>query len=146
MASRRGVPHPPSWRLDVCRPPERRPSEGTMGESKRSAIRTVRIARWFPTQVPIAMGCYTHRMRNAHRFVGGLALFAILSQRSLPAQKREPTSAMPAFEVASVKPNKSGDQRTVAQMQPGGRFTATNISVRLLIRNAFRMQDSQIVG
>jgi len=31
-------------------------------------------------------------------------------------------------------------------MQPGGRFTATNVPLRMLIRNAYQLQDSQLVG
>ena len=50
-----------------------------------------------------------------------------------------------AFEVASIKPNNSGDGRVMMQNQPG-RFTATNITLRLLIRNAYQLQDSQITG
>jgi uncharacterized protein (TIGR03435 family) len=52
----------------------------------------------------------------------------------------------PAFEVVSVKPNKSGDQRVMIQMPPTGRFTATNIAVRMLLRQAYDVQDFQIVG
>src|SRR5437762_7324686 len=51
-----------------------------------------------------------------------------------------------AFEVASVKPNKSGDGRIGIFGQPGGRFNATNVPLRLLIRNAYQLQDSQLVG
>jgi uncharacterized protein (TIGR03435 family) len=56
------------------------------------------------------------------------------------------TPASPVFEVASVKPNRSGDGRTMMQVQPGGRYVATNITVRLLIRNAYQLQDFQISG
>jgi bla regulator protein blaR1 len=52
----------------------------------------------------------------------------------------------PQFEVASVKPNKSGDGRMMLGVQPGGRFTATNVALRMLIRNAYQLQDFQIVG
>jgi uncharacterized protein (TIGR03435 family) len=51
-----------------------------------------------------------------------------------------------AFEVASVKPNKTGDGRVMLGMQPGGRFNATNVPLRLLLRQAFNVQDFQIVG
>jgi uncharacterized protein (TIGR03435 family) len=56
------------------------------------------------------------------------------------------TPGGPSFEVASVKPNKSGDGRIMLGMQPGGRFTATNVSLRALIRQAYQLQDFQIVG
>ena len=56
------------------------------------------------------------------------------------------TPATPAFEVASVKPNKSGDGRVMFGLQPGGRFNATNVTLRMLLRQAFNVQESQIVG
>jgi uncharacterized protein (TIGR03435 family) len=31
-------------------------------------------------------------------------------------------------------------------MQPGGRFTAVNVPVRMLIRNAYQLQDAQLIG
>jgi uncharacterized protein (TIGR03435 family) len=52
----------------------------------------------------------------------------------------------PAFEVASVKPNKSGDPNGSTNFQPGGRYTARNMAVRALIREAYRLQGFQIVG
>jgi len=52
----------------------------------------------------------------------------------------------PQFEVASIKPNKSGDGRVMMGIQPGGRLTATNVTLRLLIRNAYQLQDFQITG
>jgi uncharacterized protein (TIGR03435 family) len=67
---------------------------------------------------------------------------AFLAGPSLDAQ----TPASAAFEVASVRPNKSGDGRVMLGMQPGGRFTATNVPLRLLLRQAFNVQDFQIVG
>ncbi len=50
------------------------------------------------------------------------------------------------FEVASVKLHTSDDQRVMMVAQPGGRFVAANIPLRLLIRTAFQLQDDQIVG
>jgi len=58
----------------------------------------------------------------------------------------QPGGATPTFEVASVKPNKSGDGRVMLGIQPGGRFTATNVALRMLIRTAYQLQDFQIVG
>jgi uncharacterized protein (TIGR03435 family) len=53
--------------------------------------------------------------------------------------------ARPAFEVASVRPNTSGDGMVRLGIQPGGRFTATNVPLRVLVRNAYQVQDFQIV-
>jgi uncharacterized protein (TIGR03435 family) len=43
----------------------------------------------------------------------------------------------PAFEVASIKPNKSGDGRISIGFQPGGRFSATGLPLRQLIAMAY---------
>ena len=51
----------------------------------------------------------------------------------------------PSFEVASIKPNNSGDGRVMLGNQPG-RFTATNVTLRMLIRTAYQLQDFQISG
>src|SRR5690242_418027 len=53
-------------------------------------------------------------------------------------------SQKPSFEVASVKPNRSGDLRARMEIQPGGRFTATNVSLRMLIANAYQLFNYQI--
>jgi uncharacterized protein (TIGR03435 family) len=57
-----------------------------------------------------------------------------------------PPTSNPVFEVASVKPNKSADQRVMMVAEPNGRFTATNIKLPFLIRTAYQLQDNQIVG
>ena len=59
------------------------------------------------------------------------------------AQAPEPA---PAFEVASVKPNKSGTNFVNIGNQPGGRFNATNVTPYMLIRQAYNLQPSQIIG
>jgi uncharacterized protein (TIGR03435 family) len=50
------------------------------------------------------------------------------------------------FEVASIKPNHTGDGRVGIGMQPGGRFTATNVSVKMLITIAYGIRDHQVSG
>jgi uncharacterized protein (TIGR03435 family) len=72
----------------------------------------------------------------------GLALAAIVTGVAVFAQAPAP---LPSFEVASVRPNTSGDGRVMMSIQPGGRFTATNVQLRVLIRSAFSIQDFQIV-
>jgi uncharacterized protein (TIGR03435 family) len=56
------------------------------------------------------------------------------------------TTERPSFEVASVKPNKTGDGRTMIMNQPGGGMVGTNITLGILIRLAYQLQDFQIVG
>ena len=48
--------------------------------------------------------------------------------------------------VASVKENKSADARGGSEYFPGGRFSATAVTVRNLIRTAYRIQDYQLAG
>jgi uncharacterized protein (TIGR03435 family) len=64
----------------------------------------------------------------------------------LPQGSATPPASDLAFEVASVKPNRADDGRVMLSMQPGGRFTATNVALRMLIRQAYEMQDFQIVN
>jgi uncharacterized protein (TIGR03435 family) len=77
-----------------------------------------------------------------------LALALVTAATAVPmAQVIVPAPASsPHFEVASIKRNLSGstdDRMTVA---PGGRLVASNIPVRTLIRNAYRLQYSQLAG
>jgi uncharacterized protein (TIGR03435 family) len=65
----------------------------------------------------------------------------VLSAALLAAQ-----DAPPAFEVASVRPNNSGEGFVRFGRQPGGRFTATNVPLRELIRFAYQVQPFQIEG
>ena len=51
-----------------------------------------------------------------------------------------------SFEVASIKLNKSGEGFIRMQIQPGGRFTATNITLRELVRAAYQLQNFQVLG
>src|SRR5262245_15090674 len=73
-----------------------------------------------------------------------LVVLVPLAAVTMNGQTAQPSN--PQFEVASIKPNKSGDGRVMLGVQPGGRFTATNVPLRLLIRNAYQLQDFQIVG
>src|SRR5262245_42739030 len=72
--------------------------------------------------------------------------FAFVVFCSVTASLAAQQPAGPTFEVASVKPHTSDDQRMIMTMQPGGRFVATNVAMRLIIRTTFQMQDDQIVG
>ena len=50
------------------------------------------------------------------------------------------------FEVASIKANHSGNVIMLYQPWPGGRFTATNSSLSLLIQSAYGVEQFQISG
>jgi uncharacterized protein (TIGR03435 family) len=59
-------------------------------------------------------------------------------------------AASPQFEVAAIKPNKSGPGPQRIGFQPGGRFTAVNVPVRDLIALAYGqpqpLPNFQIIG
>ena len=63
------------------------------------------------------------------------------------AQQDKPQpSGQSAFEVASIRVNRSGEQRITYQFARGGRFIAGNAPLRFLIAMAFRIQDFRISG
>ena len=80
--------------------------------------------------------------RSLRRFLAATAMLAALAA---PVAMRALQPPTPAFEVASIKPNNSGDGRVLMSNQPG-RYTASNVTLRLLIRNAYQLQDFQISG
>jgi uncharacterized protein (TIGR03435 family) len=64
---------------------------------------------------------------------------------SAPDSKSE-ASPSPAFEVAAIKPNKSGGGRSSSGFN-NGRFTAENISLKILIQyDAYVIPEAQILG
>jgi bla regulator protein BlaR1 len=76
----------------------------------------------------------------------GLTVFAISPLRAVTVHQLPALDGGPTFDVASVKPNNSGDLRVSLQVLPGGRYTATNAPVRTLIRDAYALQGFQLAG
>jgi uncharacterized protein (TIGR03435 family) len=72
--------------------------------------------------------------------VGGLALARRRAQEVLGGGPR------PAFDATVVKPNYSGDGRITMLPAVGRGWSATNVTVGMLTRIAYQLQDSQIVG
>jgi len=85
------------------------------------------------------------RRPNVHSVVG----MTIVSLTVVVSAAR-PFSAQPqdalAFDVVSVKPSNAGDDRTSSIVQPGGRYTANNVTLRALMKTAYGVHDDQIVG
>ena len=79
-------------------------------------------------------------------FVCAAALVAGGEIGRLGAQAPPPSSDKPKFEVASVRPNTSNDGKIMLGIQPGGRFNAVNVPLWDLIRQAYNLQRTQIVG
>jgi uncharacterized protein (TIGR03435 family) len=72
----------------------------------------------------------------------GVALLVVALGIAIRAQSQE----TPRFDVASVKPNHSVDEESASFVQPGGRYIATNVTVRMLLKSAYGLHDNQILG
>jgi uncharacterized protein (TIGR03435 family) len=78
-----------------------------------------------------------------------IVLFSALATFTIApvaAQVIKSDGPKPQFEVATVRPNKSGDTSASLGPRPGGRLIGTNQTVRNLIRNAFNVQPDQLIG
>jgi uncharacterized protein (TIGR03435 family) len=76
--------------------------------------------------------------------VSATALSVSRPHAQAPAQAPDPNAAL-TYEAASVKPNKSGVQRSSIRRFPGGRLQATNMPLRALIVFAYQLQPFQLV-
>ena len=65
---------------------------------------------------------------------------------TLSAQQPASDVAKASFEVASVKPNKSGDRGSRIGMSPNGRFTATNVTLKQMVTTAYNLRNFQVIG
>jgi uncharacterized protein (TIGR03435 family) len=50
------------------------------------------------------------------------------------------------FEVASLKPNKSGSGSAISGLLQGDRFSSTNVTLSQMVRTAYGVQEFQIAG
>ncbi len=78
----------------------------------------------------------------ACRWAWALLASVALAGRVLCAQ----SAGNPTFDVASVKPNHSNDEEPSRVVLPGGRYTATNVTLRTLVKSAYGLHDNQLVG
>jgi uncharacterized protein (TIGR03435 family) len=68
------------------------------------------------------------------------AVLFLLCLRALP-------QAPPlAFEVAEVKPNKSGEVRLAVDLQPGGRLVMHNVPMKVMIMFAYHLRPEAVSG
>jgi uncharacterized protein (TIGR03435 family) len=92
---------------------------------------------------------------NTHKIGVTIAVAALAGMLAIPnalriaaqAPARDAAqSALPVFDVASVTPNKSGDPGGSFGGRPGGQVIVRNNTLRNMIRNAYGLQEFQIVG
>lgn len=67
--------------------------------------------------------------------VWSICLLAVLGCSVEPSSAQAPVK--PEFEVASIKPNKSGTNQRQFNLEPNGRFTAINVPLFDLVRMAY---------
>src|SRR5688500_12758861 len=84
----------------------------------------------------------TKRLLVSTAVTVALACAIGIAQQSPSSQNPGPM----AFEVASVKSNKSGEMGARVQRQPGGRFNAINMPLRDLIMFSYQVRPFQIEG
>jgi len=78
--------------------------------------------------------------------VAGPVLFGLLNAPQAHAQSTQTTATpSPSFEVASIKPNRSGDMFIRIMFQPG-RYTANGVTTKHLITMAYNVKDFQVSG
>jgi uncharacterized protein (TIGR03435 family) len=91
-------------------------------------------------------------MRSTCGFALAIQLSAAAAQAQAPAASPAGAPSGAAFEVVSVKPSNPDPNNPLGGMAlpltlPGGRFTAANTPLRMLIMMAFELhQDAQLVG
>lgn len=73
-----------------------------------------------------------------------LAAMGMTAVAGLQAQSQPEAAA--AFEVASIKPAKPGIRGFSINPLPGGRFTTSNTTLRMLISEAYHLYDFQVSG
>ena len=81
--------------------------------------------------------------------VAGPVVFGVFSAPATHAQSPAAPSqpaAKPAFEVASIKPSNSADDRVSFRITPGGRVAITNGSAKMLIMMSYNLKPHQLEG
>jgi uncharacterized protein (TIGR03435 family) len=87
-------------------------------------------------------------LRVTAAIVSALMLALVIAPLRATNGPQSPLSASnsPRFDVAAVRLNVSGDLRVNISTSPGGRFTARNVPLRVLIRRAYELQEFQLEG
>ncbi len=93
----------------------------------------------------------THHVRTSVFLAMTFAVAVFASAQDLPmlidpdAKAADPSIKLPDYEVASIKPNKSGDGMMRIMTKPDG-FSGTNLNLKMLIVNAYQVRQDLISG
>lgn len=86
------------------------------------------------------------RLALAVSLVTGASVLFTAATPAARAAAAGASQAPSAFEVASIKVNNSGSGQMGLNAAPGGRLSATNVTLLQLITSAYDLQDFQVVG
>jgi bla regulator protein blaR1 len=95
-------------------------------------------------QIPRDNGTFTHRELNT--IEEDIHMTNICTKLLLIALTIAPLARPQQFEVASIKPADPNTHGMRVQMAPGGRLTASGVTVKFLIQQAYNVKDFQITG
>jgi uncharacterized protein (TIGR03435 family) len=92
----------------------------------------------------------SHRVRrSAVVLAAGLLIFAwaLVAQSGTPAASpdKDASAPLPAFEVVSIKPDKSDSLVSRAMFTPDG-ISISGLPLHMLLREAFQVSDNQLIG
>jgi uncharacterized protein (TIGR03435 family) len=73
------------------------------------------------------------------RYIAAAVLLALTSGSVAAQASRE-------FEIATIKPNSEKDNRFMLRYPQGGTFTATGVTLKMLIMSAYEVQSFQVSG
>jgi uncharacterized protein (TIGR03435 family) len=88
-------------------------------------------------------------VQTSYPFLSASAVLVLTGLANPPqtrAQSPGAAGAHPQFEVASIKPNTSASGTMKFPFPSGGRFTATNLNLKVLISFAYKVQGFEVSG
>jgi uncharacterized protein (TIGR03435 family) len=107
---------------------------------------------WRAEQVAVAEILGPGSIALSGRVLGAVLFVSAMWAIDLDASRPRPAAQSPAvpaltFEVISIKPNPAGRAApTQTRVLPGGQYIMTNMDVRLLIGQAYRVQSYRLLG
>ncbi len=89
---------------------------------------------------------FTNKILLAGAALAALAVPLIVGLGNAHSVRAQSPTPGGRFEVASIKPNDSGDSHSQVRLAPGGRAWATNATLRALITTAYSLPDARLSG
>ena len=106
--------------------------------------------------VRIMSECVARRLGTSRKILLGGAGFAAIalptaigifhaSQTAVLARAQDAPADLPKYDVASIKPNKSGEMKIMMMFKPNG-VSMTGATTQMMLTQAFSVEDDRIVG